>query len=531
VVEAHLAFDSWGQRIEGGTGTLQPRPAIAEDIRSGFTGHEMLDTLGLVHMNGRLYDPFVGEFLSPDPVIQDITDSQAFNAYSYVRNNPLSSVDPTGYSWVSKFFKKLNKGVQKFLKAVSKIHPLAKLHAKADKWVYQNRVIITVVVVAVVAAVFVGPTVAGWAGFASGTTGYTVAAATVAGAVSSGARTALYGGKLRDILKSAAIGGVTAAISAGLLHPLGDAAANAANFGEKAALTTAHVAGHGLVGGAANAAQGGSFKEGFLSAAAGALLFDIPSVREVMQSGNMSLVAIAARTAVAGVVGGTVSVIGGGKFGNGAWTVAFQHLFNNEIREINHNGWKYILARKAGGHGMGSWLMDYAGNNGNGPSTIAFYDSKDETTAAGQFAAAGYYAGGVSSAMIDMRNENWHAAFLNGISEMQGSVQRVVFLDHGAHGRMGFGGREVTTSDLEFMSPHVTDNVLMLGCNTFGKVYGDAGAHLRSWAQAVPGRSVVGYSSSTYFSKYGAGTTAPTGPGGEYLHKGYQVAIRGVPIK
>ena len=36
---------------------------------AGFTGHEMLDNLGLVHMNGRVYDPQLARFLSADPLI------------------------------------------------------------------------------------------------------------------------------------------------------------------------------------------------------------------------------------------------------------------------------------------------------------------------------------------------------------------------------------------------------------------------------------------------------------------------------
>ena len=44
-------------------------------------------------MNGRVYDPEIGRFLSADPFIQDATNSQALNAYSYVLNNPLSFTD------------------------------------------------------------------------------------------------------------------------------------------------------------------------------------------------------------------------------------------------------------------------------------------------------------------------------------------------------------------------------------------------------------------------------------------------------
>lgn len=48
-------------------------------------------------MNGRVYDPTVGRFLSVDPVYQAPTNSQSVNPYSYVMNNPLSLTDSTGY--------------------------------------------------------------------------------------------------------------------------------------------------------------------------------------------------------------------------------------------------------------------------------------------------------------------------------------------------------------------------------------------------------------------------------------------------
>ena len=67
-----------------------------ERVSRGFTRHEHLDRTGLIHMNGRMYDPRLGRFLSPDPIVGDPTSSQSWNLYSYVRNNPLSYVDPTG---------------------------------------------------------------------------------------------------------------------------------------------------------------------------------------------------------------------------------------------------------------------------------------------------------------------------------------------------------------------------------------------------------------------------------------------------
>ena len=67
--------------------------------RSGFTGHEPLDRTGFVHMNGRLYDPRVGRFLSPDPIVSEPWSGQGWNPYSYVGNSPLSRTDPTGYCY------------------------------------------------------------------------------------------------------------------------------------------------------------------------------------------------------------------------------------------------------------------------------------------------------------------------------------------------------------------------------------------------------------------------------------------------
>lgn len=60
----------------------------------GYTGHEMIDTVGLVHMNGRVYDPILGRFLSADTFIQAPEYTQSFNRYSYVINNPLSATNP-----------------------------------------------------------------------------------------------------------------------------------------------------------------------------------------------------------------------------------------------------------------------------------------------------------------------------------------------------------------------------------------------------------------------------------------------------
>ncbi len=95
------SFEAFGQRRGPGWSGLPAAAdldAVARTTRDGFTGHEQLDHLGLVHMGGRVYDPVVGRFLSPDPIVHAPEWSQDLNRYAYAWNNPLSIVDPTGYA-------------------------------------------------------------------------------------------------------------------------------------------------------------------------------------------------------------------------------------------------------------------------------------------------------------------------------------------------------------------------------------------------------------------------------------------------
>ena len=62
----------------------------------GYTGHEHIYGLGLINCNARLYDPVLGRFLAPDPLIQDQASTQNFNRYTYCLNNPLKYTDPDG---------------------------------------------------------------------------------------------------------------------------------------------------------------------------------------------------------------------------------------------------------------------------------------------------------------------------------------------------------------------------------------------------------------------------------------------------
>ena len=61
-----------------------------------FTGKEKDEDTGLYYYEARYYDSSIGRFVGKDPWQGDFTDPQSLNKYSYVRNNPLKYVDPTG---------------------------------------------------------------------------------------------------------------------------------------------------------------------------------------------------------------------------------------------------------------------------------------------------------------------------------------------------------------------------------------------------------------------------------------------------
>ena len=101
-----LAYDPFGARRKADwTRSLNSSEieTLADDLRTkvsrGYSDHEHLDRAGFVHMNGRVYDPRTGRFLSPDPIVENPAFSQSWNSYSYVANSPLSLVDPTGLSF------------------------------------------------------------------------------------------------------------------------------------------------------------------------------------------------------------------------------------------------------------------------------------------------------------------------------------------------------------------------------------------------------------------------------------------------
>lgn|GEM_PF-3646619 len=91
-----LAYDPWGKR-RSTDGSSTANSITGTTDNKGFTGQEMLDQLELVHLNGRIYDPYVGKFLSADPHVTDPVNGQNYNRYSYVLNNPTNLTDPTGF--------------------------------------------------------------------------------------------------------------------------------------------------------------------------------------------------------------------------------------------------------------------------------------------------------------------------------------------------------------------------------------------------------------------------------------------------
>ena len=99
------SYDAWGRRRNATDWSydLTSQPELLAD--RGFTSHEHLTWFNLVNMNGRLYDPLVGAFVSPDPNVQMPDNTQGLNRYVYCLNNPLLYVDPSGYTWFTSFGK------------------------------------------------------------------------------------------------------------------------------------------------------------------------------------------------------------------------------------------------------------------------------------------------------------------------------------------------------------------------------------------------------------------------------------------
>ena len=146
-------------------------------------------------MNGRVYDPTLGRFLSADPHIQSPYSTQSYNRYSYVSNNPLKYTDPSGY-----FLGKLFSGIAKALRSIG----------RAIKSALQIPVIRMVVTIA--AAYFIGTAITNSI-FVSNVT-----AAAGAGALTTGAVSSMY-------TAASIVGGAVGGFAGGLIASGGDLSA------------------------------------------------------------------------------------------------------------------------------------------------------------------------------------------------------------------------------------------------------------------------------------------------------------------
>ncbi len=84
---ARQRFEPFGARLS---------PPVA-GVRVGYQGAEHDDDLGLINMNGRIYDPAQFRFMTADPRVTDVFSSQDMHRYAFVRNSPLNYADPSGF--------------------------------------------------------------------------------------------------------------------------------------------------------------------------------------------------------------------------------------------------------------------------------------------------------------------------------------------------------------------------------------------------------------------------------------------------
>jgi RHS repeat-associated protein len=272
VVE-RLSYDAWGKRRYP-NGADDPSGAITSQTTLGFTNQEELSVGGLVHLNGRIYDPLFGRMMSADPTVPDPLNAQSWNRYSYVGNDPLTFTDPNGFSWLTTIFH----DIARFFRAVF-ANPLV-------------RAIVQIAITAILTATGTPPFLAAAAG-----------AAIVTG---------LSGGKLMDVVKAGVIAGATVLAFQGV-------GALAQQIGQQLGSTdiakfVLDIAGHAGVGCLSALASGGQCKAGALAAAVSSGASPFTS-----QTGVFGL-------AISGIAGGLGAVAGGAKFENGAITGVFAYL-------------------------------------------------------------------------------------------------------------------------------------------------------------------------------------------------------------
>ncbi|MEK7207661.1 MAG: FG-GAP-like repeat-containing protein [Pseudomonadota bacterium] len=256
-ISQRRAFDAFGKnRNVNGTDTT-----AASNLwfaKRGYTGHEHDDEIGLINMNAREYDYVIGRFITPDTIIPGGTNSQAFNRYSYVNNNPLSFTDPTGHS-------RLSRAVRRVVNAHKRVidwHERAVEKAKNSEAVRM--------VVAAAAAYYTAGAASSWfLSSASGSAFATSAFASESLAYAYGAQTAIYvgGGIVGGAAAGAVSGGTMCGSDCARSGAKGGAIAGGifagANLMSEDWNAYGRVGTKGVAGGLSNDLQGRSFSAGF----------------------------------------------------------------------------------------------------------------------------------------------------------------------------------------------------------------------------------------------------------------------------
>jgi len=232
-------FDVFGKRRNAtwSADSADARAADSHFIERGYTGHEHLDNLRLIHMNGRLQDPVLGTLLAPDPMLGNLLNPQSLNRYAYVTNNPSSLIDPSGFLFgrIGKFFHRLFSGIGSLFRRV------------IDKYGRE--------ILAAVAAYYTGGAASSW--YAASVPAATAVGAGTVGAIAGGA---VAGGIVTGDLRGVAVGAVGGA---------GFGAVGAA-YGNTWSLQ--RIGASALVGGATAQIGGGDFRRG-LAFSGGAAAF------------------------------------------------------------------------------------------------------------------------------------------------------------------------------------------------------------------------------------------------------------------
>lgn len=316
-------YDPWGKSRDPFTWTSTDQLFVTDNNR-GFTGHEHLSIFGLINMNGRVYDPTLARFLTPDPNLVDNMSPLGMNRFIYCRHNPMMHTDPSGYFFDFLF------GVNGVFTPI--LEPAMNIVGNAIMDVVTSEHFSTAVGIG--ATLIIGPTVLS---FASNSLGFgTIASAAFSGAAagfgSAFVGTVAGGGSmdaaLKNGLRAAPFGAINAVATFGVaeMFPATDNAL--ASMHMKHATTLVNVVpkmiAHGIVQGAITDLQGGKFRHGFNSGAANT--FGQMGIKNINSSFGKHV--------ASALVGGTASELGGGKFENGAISGAFISIYNETFYDV-----------------------------------------------------------------------------------------------------------------------------------------------------------------------------------------------------